>query len=128
MTTCCSACLMTSLTNALPSYLALVTFIVAYARVLAEELTELRKSKPLMIAAGVIWICVAFAYAGAPGSRAAGELRHTLIDFAELLLFLLSAMTFVNTMDEQRMFGAHLMEARDRPRTGKSVWREVCPR
>lgn len=94
------------LTNAFPSYLALATFIIAYGLVLAEELTELRKSKPLVIAAGVIWICVAFAYAGTRDSSAAEALRHTLIDFAELFLFLLSAMTFVNTMDERRVFSA----------------------
>ncbi|MCC7258348.1 MAG: sodium:proton antiporter NhaD [Gammaproteobacteria bacterium] len=85
---------------------ALVVFLVAYAFVIAEEFTHLRKSKAMVVAAGVIWVLVAIAYehAGMPG---AGDLlRHDLEGYGELLLFLLSAMTFVNTLQERNIFGA----------------------
>ena len=73
---------------------------------IAEEFTHLRKSKPVMVAAGVLWMLVALAWKanGVPG---AGELlRHNLLEYSELLLFLLAAMTFVNTMAERNVFAA----------------------
>ena len=39
--------------------LSLVVFMVAYALVISEETIHLRKSKPVMVAAGVIWALVA---------------------------------------------------------------------
>ena len=46
-------------------------------------------------------------------SHAVAEiLRHNLLEYAELLLFLLSAMTFINTMVERNIFTA----LRDTPR------------
>ena len=38
---------------------AIVIFIVAYGLVIAEEFIHLRKSKPVLLAAGVIWVLVA---------------------------------------------------------------------
>ena len=43
---------------------SLFVFGVAYALVIFEETTHLRKSKPVMVAAGVIWMLVALTYAG----------------------------------------------------------------
>ena len=34
---------------------SLILFVVAYLVVMAEEFTHLRKSKPVMLAAGIIW-------------------------------------------------------------------------
>jgi uncharacterized membrane protein len=41
---------------------ALVLFIVAYAVVIMEEQLHLRKSKPVIVAAGIIWVLVALSY------------------------------------------------------------------
>ncbi len=43
---------------------ALLVFILAYALVMAEEFTHLRKSKPVIFAAGVIWALVAWTVQG----------------------------------------------------------------
>ena len=60
-----------------------------------------------MVAAGAIWILTAIAYASHNQSHAVAEiLRHNLLEYAELLLFLLSAMTFINTMSERNIFEA----------------------
>lgn len=84
---------------------ALGLFIVAYLLVIFEESLHLRKSKPLMVVAGVIWILVAIAYGQqGRGAEAAEILRHNLLEFAELLLFLLSAMTYINTIKERNVF------------------------
>jgi hypothetical protein len=48
---------------------ALAIFAVAYAVVIAEETLDLRKSKPVMVAAGAIWILVALAHADPAGAR-----------------------------------------------------------
>jgi len=87
--------------------LAVITFVVAYITVISEEFSHLRKSKPVIIAAGVIWILVGFAYAlRGDTTTAARELRANFIEYAELMLFLLSAMTYINTMEERNVFRA----------------------
>ncbi len=82
-------------------------FVVAYVLVLLEEPLQLRKSKPVMLAAGIIWLLVAHAFTvlGYPDA-AAEAVRRQLTDFGELFLFLLVAMTFVNTMEERNVFEA----------------------
>jgi Na+/H+ antiporter NhaD/arsenite permease-like protein len=98
---------MLSFTDHWTGYIALAVFLAAYVLVIVEENIDLRKSKPVMVAAGVIWILTAIAYASQHQSHAVAELlRHNLLEYAELLLFLLSAMTFINTMVERNIFTA----------------------
>ncbi len=86
---------------------ALIVFLLAYLFVVGEEVIHLRKSKPVMIAAGVIWVLVALAYAAEGDTHtAAYAVRHNLLEFAELFLFLLAAMTFINTMEDRGIFCA----------------------
>jgi Na+/H+ antiporter NhaD/arsenite permease-like protein len=94
------------LTGATVSLFALAIFVIAYGFVIAEEFTSLRKSKPIVIAAGAIWIVVAIAYAQVGRDDVGEVLRHQLTEYAELLLFLLAAMTYVNTLQERQAFGA----------------------
>jgi len=98
---------MTSFVHHWTGYTALAMFVAAYLLVIVEESIHLRKSKPVMVAAGMIWIVTALAYGAQNQSHAATEiLRQTLLEYAELLLFLLSAMTFINTMSERNIFEA----------------------
>jgi NhaD family Na+/H+ antiporter len=84
---------------------AMVLFIAAYLLVITEEFTHLRKSKPVMLAAGIIWALVAYQYAGSDHPDAAAEaVRDYLTEFAQLFLFLLAAMTYVNAMSERNVF------------------------
>src|SRR3989304_5855912 len=87
--------------------LSIIVFVVAYALVISEEFLHLRKSKAGMVAAGVIWALGAAAYAlhGDTGTAAAAG-RHNRLEYAELLLFLLAAMTYVNTLEERNVFNA----------------------
>ncbi|MGQ0658885.1 MAG: sodium:proton antiporter NhaD [Chromatiales bacterium] len=95
------------LTRHWASYLSLAVFVIAYALVITEEVLHLRKSKPVIVAAGVIWALVAVAYAQVGDIHAAAEaVRHNLLEFAELMLFLLAAMTYVNTLEERGVFRA----------------------
>jgi Na+/H+ antiporter NhaD/arsenite permease-like protein len=88
-------------------FAALAIFIAACALVIAEEATHLRKSNPMVVAAGLLWtmLGIVFAVAGRPDEVAAA-LRHVFLEYAELLLFLLVAMTYVNALEERRVFDA----------------------
>ena len=82
-----------------------IIFVAAYSLVIAEETLHLRKSKPVMVAAGVIWGLVAVAYISVGDTQTAEHaVRHNLLEFAELFLFLLAAMTYINTMEERGVF------------------------
>ncbi len=89
-------------------YASLAVFILAYILVIAEEKIHLRKSKPVIIAAGIIWAMIAAIYAGQddPAFHHTAEImiRHNLLEYAELFLFLLVAMTYINTMGERGIF------------------------
>ena len=94
-----------NLTQSVYGYIALLVFMIGYLLVLSEHKTQLAKSKPMMVAAGAIWILVGLGYASSGQQALAGEaLKHTLLEYAELFLFLLSAMTFVHIMEERHVF------------------------
>ena len=85
----------------------LVVFILAYSLVIGEEVLHLRKSKPVIVAAGIIWTIVAIIYSQSGDNHTAEQaIRHNILEFAELFLFLLAAMTYINTMEERGIFDA----------------------
>ena len=93
------------LTSHFVGYVSLAVFALAYVLVTLEEFTHLRKSKPVIIAAGVIWGLVAWASTWSGNAHAVDQAaRHNLLEYAELLLFLLVAMTYINAMEERRVF------------------------
>ena len=98
------------LTDHFIGYLSLILFVLAYALVVAEEAIHLSKSKPVLIVAGIIWIMIAAVYARQADATfhtaAADMIRHNLLEYIELLLFLLVAMTYINTMEERGVFAA----------------------
>jgi len=95
----------TDLTGTWLGMLALAIFFAAYVLIISEEAIHLRKSKPIMVAAGFIWLLVAIAMIQQGDPLAAGvAFKHDLLEFAELFLFLLAAMTYINTMEERGVF------------------------
>ncbi|MCP3672602.1 MAG: sodium:proton antiporter [Gammaproteobacteria bacterium] len=93
------------LTTHMVGYFGLAIFGVAYLLVMAEEFTHLRKSKPVILAAGIIWACIAVVYVNNGLTHEAEiAVRHNLLEYAELMLFLLVAMTYINAMDERNVF------------------------
>ena len=85
--------------------LCVVLFCFAYSLVIFEETIHLRKSKPVMVAAGIIWCIVALVYSNHGDTHTAEiAIRHNILEFAELFLFLLAAMTYINTMEERGVF------------------------
>ena len=85
--------------------LCLIIFFAAYILVMLEEYTNMRKSKPVLLCAGLIWGVIAWMYSGTGLSHLVEEaLERNILDYAELLLFLLVAMTYINAMEERRLF------------------------
>lgn len=83
----------------------LVVFVVAYALVVMEERLHLRKSKPVTLAAGILWVIIGVAYVQQGDLHSAEEgVRHYLLEYVEVLLFLLAAMTYVNVLEERNVF------------------------
>ena len=86
-------------------FFAVVVFVIAYILVMGEEVLHLRKSKPVLIAAGVIWGAIGLTYANMGDHHSAEQaVRHNILEFAELMLFLLVAMTYINALEERRLF------------------------
>lgn len=95
------------LTATAVGYIALVVFVIAYLLVMAEEALHLRKSKPVLVAAGIIWGMIGFVYVQHGMSELSeAAFKHNLLEYAELLLFLLVAMTYINAMEERNLFDA----------------------
>ncbi len=94
-------------TDASWGLIALTIFAIAYALVILEEFTELRKSKPVVLAAGVIWLFVAVLSNQQDVSHLANQaIENYIYEFAELFLFLLVAMTYINAITERGVFEA----------------------
>ena len=95
----------TSFATSLYGYLGLALFIAAYSLVPLENKLHLRKSKPVLLAAGLIWILVALAYNGIGDTHTAHQaIKESLLEYAELFLFLLAAMTYINALEERNVF------------------------
>ena len=69
------------LTNSGLGFTAIAIFIFAYLLVMGEEFMHLRKSKPVMIAAGMIWGMIGWYYTqhGMP-ELAEHAVRHNLLE------------------------------------------------
>lgn len=93
------------LTQSWAGIVALMLFVVAYVLVILEEKIQLRKSKPMLAAAALVWVVIAIAHnqQGVPELVAAG-IRADFLEYAELFFFLLVAMTYINSMLERGVF------------------------
>ncbi|MCI5059915.1 MAG: sodium:proton antiporter NhaD [Alphaproteobacteria bacterium] len=85
---------------------ALVVFFLSYLAVLFEEQTHLRKSKPVMLGAGLIWVSIGIM---APEydidhHTLRSAVFHGLEEYGSLLLFLLAAMTYIAALQERKVF------------------------
>jgi Na+/H+ antiporter NhaD/arsenite permease-like protein len=87
---------------------SVLIFIIAYGFVMTEEFTHLRKSKPVILAAGIIWghAAILAKEAGVSAEDMHKAFEYNLKEYAELMLFLLVAMTYINSMSERNVFEA----------------------
>jgi Na+/H+ antiporter NhaD/arsenite permease-like protein len=84
------------------AFSALIVFAAAYLLVVLEDVLHLRKSKPVVLAAGVMWILTALALPA--GTDVHAKVEHYVAEFGALFLFLLVAMTYISAISERNVF------------------------
>ena len=87
--------------------IAIGVFTIAYLLVISEDLTKLRKSKPVLAAAGLMWILVALFYNGLahpPAPTLEQRLMHHVAEFGALFMFLMVAMTYITAISQHNLF------------------------
>ena len=95
----------TNLTDTPYAVISLFFFVFAYLLVMAEEYLHLRKSKPVILCAGIIWTLFALASKGTGDFEIAHRaIDENIVEYAKLFLFLLAAMTYVNAIEERNVF------------------------
>ena len=86
----------------------MIALIIAYGLVVWGEQHELKKSIPVLIGAGVIWAIVAAVYRMQPDQALLDVMQagfdHSTIEIGQLTFFLVTAMTFVVTLQERNVF------------------------
>jgi Na+/H+ antiporter NhaD/arsenite permease-like protein len=88
-------------------WLALALFVLAYVAVVLEERIQIAKSKPVMLAAALIWGLIAWQTSGAGGPVAAHTAFEAMfLEYAEIFFFLVVAMTYVTALGERNVFEA----------------------
>lgn len=93
------------LTHHWVGYASVVIFCLAYVLAMLEEVTMLRKSKPMVFASSLIWVLIASVYASSGLEKVSGNaFRAVLEGYAELLLFILVSMTYLNAMEQRGVF------------------------
>jgi Na+/H+ antiporter NhaD/arsenite permease-like protein len=95
------------LTHHWVGYLSVVMMVTAYVAAMFEDLTSLRKSKPMLLAAALIWLLIVsnYQYHGI-GPAAVSEFKTNLLAYIELLLFIMVSMTYLNVMEDLLVFDA----------------------
>lgn len=94
-----------NLTQHWVGYTAFGIFVLAYLLVILEEKLNLRKSTPVLLGAGLIWILIAFVYSARGDHKTVEQaINGNFVEYAELFFFLLVAMTYINTMLERGVF------------------------
>ena len=95
------------LTQHWAGYVALLLFAVAYFLAMVEEVTELRKSKPMVFAASLIWMFIAIVYTNnGMNAQVAEAFRVSLVGYVELFLFIMVSMTYLNAMEDRGVFNS----------------------
>lgn len=95
------------LTHHWVGYFSLIVMVAAYVAAMFEEATEMRKSKPMLLAAALIWFVIVLAYRQQGGdSLAIVAFKSNLQSYIELLLFIMVSMTYLNAMEDMCIFEA----------------------
>lgn len=95
------------LTSSWAGYLSLAVIFLAYATAMFEDMTLLRKSKPMLFGATVIWVAILIVYQQHGDTTLATKaFKDNLQAYIELLLFIMVSMTYLNVLDDMNVFDA----------------------
>ena len=82
--------------------LMIVVFVLGYLAIALEHPLKIDKAASALIIGALCWAL--FAFSGIDSDHLTEELRHHLVDIAEILFFLLGAMTIVELIDAHEGF------------------------
>lgn len=83
----------------------LYVFFISYLVVISEEFIKIKKSKVTILASSIIWVLVATIAINNDKQTLLTELiKHNLLEYAELFLFLFVTMIYINTIKERKTF------------------------
>ena len=95
------------LTQHWTGYLSLAVMVIAYIVAMFEDVTQLRKSKPMLLASALIWFMIVLTYQRQGlDAQAVTAFKSNLQAYIELLLFIMVSMTYLNAMDDMKVFQA----------------------
>ena len=93
------------LTHSWVGYFSIVVIAVAYVAAMFEDMTFLRKSKPMLFGASLIWLAILMIYKSqGDTSLAVQAFRENLLAYMELLLFIMVSMSYLNAMEDMAVF------------------------
>ncbi|MBS1213133.1 MAG: putative transporter [Proteobacteria bacterium] len=102
-----AASLPLDLTHHWAGYFSLAVILLSYIFAMLEDATMLRKSKSMVLGATLVWFALTLAYRQHGDVHPAVEaFKSNLQAYIELLLFIVASMTYLNTMEDMRVFMA----------------------
>lgn len=95
------------LTHNWAGYFSLVVIVLAYIGAMLEDVTFLKKSKPMLLGSSLVWVSILMVYREQGDTlRAVQAFKENLLAYMELLLFIMVSMTYLNVMEDMRVFDA----------------------
>jgi len=95
------------LTQHWAGYFSLVVMVLAYVLAMLEDQTYLRKSLPMLLGAALIWFAIVLTYREQGNVQLAVDaFKSNLQSYVELMLFIMVSMTYLNAMEDMRLFVA----------------------
>lgn len=90
----------------LVGYFTIAVTVGAYVVAMTEDMHRMSKAKPMVLGCGLIWFAIFIYYSLCYGSakNVAAAFQSNLTAYAELFLFIMVSMTFLNTMTERGIF------------------------
>jgi len=87
-------------------HFAIVITVTAYVIAMTEDLHQMSKAKPMVLGSALIWFSIFIYYSLTTGSaKAAGiAFQSNSTAYAELFLFIMVSMTYLNAMTERGIF------------------------
>lgn len=95
-----------SVTNHPLAISCVIIFIISYIFVTTEEFTELNKSKPVVLCAGLIWALIGIILLSEPQQHPLllNAINFNLTEYIDLFMFLVVTIVYVNALEDQHLF------------------------
>ena len=92
------------LTGSWVGFFSLGVVVVAYVAAMLEDVTYIRKSKPMLLGASLIWSAILLVYRlQGDTTLAVTAFRSNLESYVELLFFIMVSMTYLNVMESMKV-------------------------